>query len=149
MSGSSADRVGCARLPDAATIRFAEPSDLKSISQFDLLPGDRVVEIIEQRMLVAEVGGALAGYLAWQHRGCISQDYINKLVVREGYRHAAVATRLLEAVPSVLHGRVFISAGRSNAGAQALLRRPEWTYAGEVTGLSPDGEAEVFFYRDL
>lgn len=133
----------------ATVIRFAEPSDLQSVSQFDLLPGDRVVEIIEQRMLVAVTDGTVSGYVAWQHRGCISLDYVNKLVVRSEYRRIAVATELLAAVSAVLSGRVFISAGSRNTGALALLERAGWTQAGEIVGLLPEQEAEVFYYKDL
>ncbi|WP_257077546.1 GNAT family N-acetyltransferase, partial [Campylobacter jejuni] len=67
-------------------IRAAEPHDLSRLMAFDSFPGDRIAEIVEQRMLVAEVDGVIAGYVAWQTGGCIGMDYVNKLVVDPDYR---------------------------------------------------------------
>jgi hypothetical protein len=50
-----------------ATIRLAEPYDLSRLMQFDSFPGDRIAEIVEKRMLVAEIDSIVVGYVAWQH----------------------------------------------------------------------------------
>jgi len=38
------------------TTRIAEPYDLSRLMAFDSFPGDRIAEIVERRMLVAELG---------------------------------------------------------------------------------------------
>ena len=130
-------------------IRAAEPRDVAPLMSFDLFCGDRVSEVVDRRMLVAEEGDTLAGYIAWQHGGCIGKDYVNKLVVREDCRRQGIATKLLNGLSATLHGRVFISAGSSNGAAIALLEANGWQRAGEITGLHCDGEAEAFFMKEL
>jgi ribosomal protein S18 acetylase RimI-like enzyme len=130
-------------------IRAAEPYDLTRLMAFDSFPGDRIAEIVERRMLVAEVDGVIAGYVAWQTGGCIGMDYVNKLVVDPDYRRKSIAQSLIVALKSVLGGRVFISAGADNMAAIGLLALTEWRPAGQIVGLRPAEEAEVFYYRDL
>jgi ribosomal protein S18 acetylase RimI-like enzyme len=129
-------------------VRAAEPTDLARLIQFDLFPGDRIVEIVERRMLVAEIAGDLAGYVAWQHRGCIGKDYVNKLVVDRTFRRQGVAKALLVGLAKALQGRIFISTGNNNQAAKALLTQSGWTFAGEIAGLLASGETELFYYAD-
>ncbi len=131
------------------TIRLAEPSDLMAVIEFDAFPGDRIVEIVERRMLVMDIDGGVEAYASWQTKGCIGKDYVNKLVVREGRRRQGAARQLIASLNTVLVGRVFISAPANNAAAVRLLEATSWTRAGEIVGLLPLGEAEVFFYKDL
>lgn len=130
-------------------IRAAEPYDLSRLMAFDSFPGDRIAEIVERRMLVAEVDGVIAGYIAWQTGGCIEKDYVNKLVVDPDYRRHGIAQSLVGALNSVLNGRVFISTGAQNTAAIGLLARTNWQPAGRIVGLRPADEAEIFYYRDL
>lgn len=129
--------------------RFAEPVDLAAIIAFDAFPGDRIVEIVERRMLAIEVDGRVQGYASWQKNGCIGKDYVNKLVVNGASRRQGLAKQLIAALDTALTGRVFISAPAGNLAAIRLLEDTHWIRAGEITGLLPSGEAEVFFYRDL
>lgn len=130
-------------------VRPAEPADLSKLVTFDFFPGDRIDEILDRRMLVVEVSGLVVGYVAWQHRGCIDKNYVNKLVVEESFRRQGVASTLLAALGTVLCGRVFMAAGARNMAARALLNGSGWTYAGEVEGLLPNGEAQAFYHTDL
>jgi GNAT superfamily N-acetyltransferase len=130
-------------------IRIAEPYDLSLIMTFDLFPGDRITEIVDRRMLVAELDNIIVGYVAWQHGGCIGKDYVNKLVVDQRHYRRGIAQALIGALNTVLTGRVFISTGERNTGAVALLQGTGWTPAGEIVGLLPMEEPELFFYRDL
>ena len=130
-------------------IRAAEPYDLSRLMAFDSFPGDRIVEIVDRRMLVAEVDGVIAGYVAWQTGGCIGKDYVNKLVVDPDYRRHGIAQSLIAALHSVLDGRIFISTGADNVAAVALLTLTNWQPAGKIMGLRPADEAEIFYYRDL
>lgn len=59
--------------------RYAEPVDLAVIMTFDAFPGDRIIEIMERRMLVIDIDGRPAGYAPWLKNGCIGNDYVNKL----------------------------------------------------------------------
>ncbi len=129
--------------------RIAEPFDLSRLMTFDLFPGDRIAEIVERRMLVAEIGDVVVGYIAWQVGGCVGRDYVNKLVVDDAHRRNGIAMLLIGALNTVLTGRVFISTGALNAPAIALLERTDWVPAGQIYGLLPLNEATVFFHRDL
>jgi ribosomal protein S18 acetylase RimI-like enzyme len=131
------------------TTRIAEPYDLSRLMAFDSFRGDRIAEIVERRMLVAEIGDLVVGYLAWQQGGCIGKDYVNKLVVDNGYRRRGIAQELVSALNTVIGGRVFISTGSNNAAAVSLLESTGWTHAGQIVGLLPMNESELFFYRDL
>lgn len=131
------------------TIRLAEPADLAAIIAFDAFPGDRIIEIVERRMLVLDIDGRAQGYASWQKNGCIGKDYVNKLVVSDACRGKGMAKQLITALNTVLVGRVFISAPGNNISAIRLLESTSWVRGGEIVGLLPLGEAEIFFYRDL
>ncbi|MCT8002393.1 GNAT family N-acetyltransferase [Sphingomonas sanguinis] len=130
-------------------IRRGEPRDLPRLMEFDRLLGDRVNEIVERRMLVAEVDATVVGYLAWQHGGCIGKDYVNKLVVDDNYRRRGVAQALTQALGTALSGRIYISTGGANTAALSLINGTGWTAAGRIDGLLPLDEPELFFRRDL
>lgn len=130
-------------------IRFADPVDLAAIMTFDAFPGDRIVEIIDRRMLVIDADDKPQGYISWQQNGCIGKDYVNKLVVNEAYRRLGLAQQLIAALAMALVGRVFISAAMSNVAAIRLLKVTRWIRAGEIIGLLPLEEPELFFYKDL
>lgn len=130
-------------------IRIAEPYDLSPIMTFDSFPGDRIAEIVDRRMLVAESDNAIVGYVAWQQGGCIGKDYVNKLVIDNRYRRRGIAQKLIGALNTVLTGRVFISTGAYNDAAVALLQNTGWTAAGQIVGLLPMDQPELFFHRDL
>ncbi len=131
------------------TTRIAEPYDLSPIMAFDSFPGDRIAEIVERRMLVAETNDVVVGYVAWQQGGCIGKDYVNKLVVDDAHRRRGIAQALMGALNTVLSGRVFISIGAQNAPGVSFLRQAGWTPAGHVLGLLPFNEAELFFHQDM
>lgn len=128
-------------------IRAAETSDLPQIMSFDALIGDRLAEIMDRRMLVAD-DGQIQAYLSWQNGGCLGRDYVGKLVVRPELRRRGLARQLLGALASKWHGRIFISAGERNSAALGLIDATGWIYAGRVAGLLSDEEEELFFYRD-
>jgi GNAT superfamily N-acetyltransferase len=130
-------------------VRLAEPVDLAAIITFDAFPGDRIVEIVERRMLVIETDKRAQGYISWQQNGCIGKDYVNKLIVNKAYRRQGMAQQLIAALDMALVGRVFISASKSNRAAVQLLKVTHWTRAGQIMGLLPFEEPELFFYKDL
>jgi GNAT superfamily N-acetyltransferase len=128
-------------------IRAAEPSDLPQIMSFDALVGDRLTEIMDKRMLVAD-DGQIQAYLSWQHGGCLGKDYVGKLVVRPERQRRGLARKLLDALADKRSGRMFISTGERNIAALGLISATGWTFAGRVAGLLSDDEAEFFIYRD-
>jgi len=132
-----------------ATVRPAEPHDMPRIMAFDSFPGDRIMEIIERRMLVVEMDGVAKGYVPWQTGGCIGKDYVNKLVIDDDSRRLGFAKLLLAGFDAVLTGRVFISAPVGNGAALTLLETTGWVKAGEIFGLLQADEAEAFFHRDI
>lgn len=130
-------------------VRLAEPTDLAAILEFDSFPGERVTEIVERRMLVVDIDDRAQAYASWQKDGCIGKDYVNRLVVRETCRRQGLARCLIDSLDTVLSGRVFISTPGNNVAAVQLLGSTGWKRAGEIVGLLPTDEAEVFFYKDL
>lgn len=48
---------------------------------------------------------------------------------------------------TVLSGRVFISTGAHNVAGVSFLDRMGWTPAGQISGLLPLDEAELFFHQ--
>ena len=131
------------------TVRLAEPMDFSAVLEFDTFPGDRITEIVEHRMLVVDIDGRIQAYASWQKSGCIGKDYVNKLVVRETSRGQGLARSLIASLNTVLSGRVFISASGNNLAALRLLESTSWKRAGEIVGLLPLDESEIFFYKDL
>lgn len=131
------------------TVRLAEPYDLSRLMEFDSFPGDRIAEIVEKRMLVAEIDNSVVGYVAWQHGRCVGRDYVNKLVVDDDHRRRGIARALIAALNTSLSGRVFISTGADNRAAMSLLKGTGWSAAGQIVGLRPLNEPETFFQRDL
>lgn len=137
------------RLDVTVIIRPAEPIDLAAILEFDSFPGERVVEIMERRMLVVEIDDRVQAYASWQKDGCIGKDYVNKLVVRDSRRRQGLGKRLIASLDTVLSGRVFISAPGNHTAAVQLLEATNWTRAGQIVGFLPLNEPEIFYYRDL
>lgn len=131
------------------TTRIAEPYDLSPIMAFDSFPGDRIAEIVERRMLVAELNDVVVGYVAWQRGGCVGKDYVNKLVIDKAHRRRGIARTLIGALNTALSGRVFISIGANNVAGVSLLHRTGWTPAGQILGLLPLDEPEMFFHQDI
>ncbi len=131
------------------SVRFAEPQDLATLMSFDPWPGDRIGEIIERRMLVADLKGTVRGYVSWQNKALVFNDYINKLVTDPNWRRRGVAKALLYSIDRNLTGRVFISTSERNEGARTLLHSTGWVHAGQIVGLLPSDEPEIFFSRDV
>jgi len=55
-------------------IRPALLTDLAAINTFDIFAGSRLLEIVDNHMLVAEVDGEVVGYAAWVPRGFVGHD---------------------------------------------------------------------------
>lgn len=131
-------------------IRTATITDAKAIEAFDCFGGDRPAAIHAERCLVAEVDGNIAGYAVFQKRGLIGRDFVEFVVVRDGYRRRGVAVVLLREVEARCGpGRLFISTESNNAPMLALLKRQGWREAGQITEINASGNAERFFCRDV
>ena len=131
-------------------IRRAASSDFAAIDAFDPFAGDRAIEIVEGRMLGAEIEGELAGYVSWLPRGFVGRDLIAYLCVEQTFRRQGVARALLDATVTTLPpGRIFISTEADNTPMLTLLATGGWHRAGAVEGANERGQAEVFFYLDV
>ena len=131
-------------------IRTGTLDDKQAIKAFDCFGGDRPGALQSERCLVAEIDGKVVGYVAFQRKYLIGRDFVEFLVVREGFRRQGVAIALLRAAEAkVSPGRLFISTGADNARMQALLAKDGWTSAGQIDGITHGGGSELFFYRDL
>lgn len=130
-------------------IRPALLSDIAAINGFDTFAGNRILEIADDRMLVAEIAGAVVGYASWLPRGFVRRDYIAFIGVDPVFQRRGLGRALLQAVEVTIGpGRVFTSTDENNAAMIALLPIQGWTYAGSVAGANEGDRAEVFFYKD-
>jgi len=131
-------------------IRPAGASDFAAIDAFDPFAGDRIREIEEGRMLVADDAGEPVAYVSWLPAGFVGRDFVTFLCVRPGRRRMGLAVELLRAVERrIASGRLFVSTEEDNVAMLALLPREGWTNAGAVAGANEGDRAEVFFYKDL
>lgn len=126
-------------------IRPAVAGDFAAVDEFDPFAGDRAREIVDGRMLVAEVDSRVVGYGSWAPAGFVGRDYITFLCIHPEHRRRGLALVLLRAVEAkVGTGRLFISTEEDNGAMLALLVRGEWTDAGAVAGTNEGNRAEVF-----
>jgi ribosomal protein S18 acetylase RimI-like enzyme len=131
-------------------IRPALPSDQDAIGAFDPFFGDRGREIVEGRMLVAEVGGAVAGFCTFSVDGFIGRPFVHFLAVAPSYRRRGVALALLRDVTRrIAAGRIFISTESHNTTMHAVLARDGWTFAGAVAAVNFDESPEWFYFKNL
>lgn len=130
-------------------IRPALLTDLVAINAFDIFAGSRLLEIVDNHMLVAEVDGQVIGYAAWVPCGFVGRDYITYLGVAPSHQRRGLGSALLQAVETTIgSGRVFVSTQEDNHTMLAFLPVEGWVHAGEVAGVHKGGRAEVFFYKD-
>lgn len=131
-------------------IRPGVSQDFEAIDRFDLFAGDRREELAAGRVLVAEAGGRVVGYVTFSGSGFIGRPFVHFLAVAADHRRRGVATALLWAVQArVGRRRLFISTEEGNAAMLHLLEQEGWTPAGCVQGVNDNGSAECFFYRDV
>jgi ribosomal protein S18 acetylase RimI-like enzyme len=130
-------------------IRPALLSDLAAINAFDIFAGSRLLEIVDNHMLVVEVDDQVVGYAAWAPRGFVGRDYITYLGVTPSHQRRGFGRALLRAVVAEIGpGRVFVSTAENNHTMLALLPVENWIRAGTVAGANEGDRAEVFFYKD-
>lgn len=131
-------------------IRQGTPDDAPAIAAFDCFGGDRPAALQEGRCLVATVDEQLTGFVVYQRKGLIGRDFIEFLVVHEGYRRRGIAIALLREVERVVGpGRLFISTEANNTRMLALLEKDGWVPSGQIDNLNDSGHVERFFCRDL
>ena len=136
-------------------IRLAADGDLRQVIAIDDLAQHHdearkrflVGHVAENRMLVAEQGGEIVGYVI-QDCSFFERGFVHLVYVNEQYRRRGVGSALMAAsVDACATSRVFTSTNRSNDRMQGLLAKLGWVRAGEVDGLD-EGDPEVFFYVD-
>ena len=142
------------------SVRAATASDLVTIAALDpdSTPGrlSRLQRLLTESpgcLLVAvdddQPGTSVVGYVAMEASAFFGRDFIELLVVREGYRRRGVGTALLVSVRSeATSPTVFTSTNESNVPMRALLKHDGWTLSGRLTGLDED-DPELVFYRSL
>ncbi len=130
-------------------IRPALLTDLPAINTFDIFAGSRLLEIVDNHMLVAEIDGEVVGYAAWVPRGFVGHDYITYLGVAPSHQRRGIGSTLLQAVEATIGSdRVFVSTQEDNHTMLAFLPVEGWVDAGAVAGAHKGDRAEVFFYKD-
>ncbi len=131
-------------------IRLAQPDDIVAVDAFDPFAHDLKQEVDEGRMLVAEVGGRIVGYVSWKIKGFVGRDFISYLAVDPALHRSGCGKALLRAAAERFCGeRVFVSTEVDNLRMLGLLEREGWIAAGAVEGANRDGTAEAFFFKDI
>ena len=131
-------------------IRMARPDDIAQVDAFDPFAHDLAEDVAEGRMLVAEVGGRIAGYVAWKPKGFIGRDFLAYLAIAPAARRSGLGTTLLAAAARRFPGeRVYVSTEVDNAPMLGLLEREGWIAAGSVAGVNRNGTAEASFFKDI
>ena len=98
--------------------------------------------------LVAEVDGAIAGYVVWD-RGFYARPFLWMLGVDPAHQHLGVASHLIENVERLNQGlTIYTSTNESNATMQHLLAERGFELVGRLENLDP-GDPEVFYYKRL
>ena len=98
--------------------------------------------------LVAEIDGALAGFVVWD-RGFYARPFLWMLGVDPKHQHLGVASELIANVERLNDGiGVYTSTNESNAVMQHLLAQRGFMPVGRLENLDP-GDPEVFYFKDL
>jgi ribosomal protein S18 acetylase RimI-like enzyme len=98
--------------------------------------------------LVAEIDGAIAGYVVWD-RGFYARPFLWMLGVDPSHRHLGIASELIEHVERLNAGHaIYTSTNESNAVMQKLLTNRGFAPAGRLENLDP-GDPEIFFFKKL
>ena len=138
-----------------AQIRPATAVDLVAILHLDprAVAGDpRRAELLSRSVAVGEchvhvTGRAVTGFVVRRPAHFFGRDFIELLVVDEGFRRAGIGTALLRyGLETALSYRVFTSTNASNTPMRALLAAAGWTFSGQLEGLD-QGDPELFFYH--
>ncbi len=96
------------------------------------------------RVLVGELGGSVAGYLAWDYH-FFDRAFVEYLVVLADYRRQGLGEALMrEAIARCDTRDVFTSTNQSNLRMQALLAKLGFEHCGKVDALDP-GDPELFY----
>ena len=98
--------------------------------------------------LVAEIDGALAGFVVWDH-GFYARPFLWMLGVDPGHQHLGVASELIANVERLNAGAgVYTSTNESNAVMRHLLSERGFKAVGRLENLDP-GDPEIFYFKDL
>ena len=138
-----------------AQIRPATAVDLVAILHLDPLAvaGDAGrAELLSRSVAVGEchvhlTDRAVTGFVVRRPAHFFGRDFIELLVVDEGFRRAGIGTALLSyALGTAFSNQVFTSTNASNGPMRALLQASGWTFSGQLDGLD-EGDPELFFYQ--
>lgn len=114
-------------------IRRSLLTDLAAINAFDIFAGNRLLEIADDHMLVAEIDRKVVGYVSWVPKGFVGYDYITHLGVEPAHQRRGVGRALLRAAETATGtGRLFASTDENNIAMSTLLPIERWQPAGSV-----------------
>lgn len=100
------------------------------------------------RVVVAEAGGAVVGFLAWR-TDWFDCSFVERVFVREDFRRRGIAREMYRAVDHQSRGpRVFSSAEEDNAAAIRMHGALGFEASGHVDNL-PQGTRELIFFRRI
>ena len=101
-----------------------------------------------KQCLVADVDGALAGYVVWD-RGFYARPFLWMLGVDPNHQHLGVASHLIQGVEDLNAGlNIYTSTNESNAVMQHLLAERGFAPVGRLENLDP-GDPEIFYFKQL
>ncbi len=135
-------------------VRYPEVADEGPVAALAAIPlgARRARDLVrrhleEHRLVVAEAGGEVVGYLAWRLDwfGC---TFVEHCFVREDFRRRGIAREFLRAVEAASPGpRVFSSAEETDAAAIRMHTALGFRPSGSVENLPQGCRALLFFKR--
>lgn len=139
-------------LAEAFEIRAARRKDLAAIARIQAASPQAACwppeDYLRQRCQVAELRGAVAGFVAWRELAAGEAEILN-LAVDPMHRRRGVATRLLEPLLARRQTTWYLEVRESNAAARALYGKMGFREVGRRSSYYQDtGEAAVVMRRD-
>jgi len=131
-------------------IRLGTLNDIEAIRKFDEFSNFRLAEVGEGRMHIFEYSGEVVGYISLAAHRLHGHPFIEFLCIMASHRRKGIGAALVGHVESLFPGkRVFGSTEDWNAPMRALLLKAGYVLSGSLLGVNQNGEAEVYFYRDV
>lgn len=122
---------------------------LDQIEHFKLKREEKIDKaILAGECLIITEDQTSVGFVIFDYR-FFDQGWIELIIINEAYRGKGIAVEAFNLIEKQCKSeKVFTSTNRSNASMQSALKKANFTFAGELTGLD-EGDPELFYYKRL
>ena len=138
---------------ESVAVRFATQADLEFVGSDGFIPQQVVAHKIDlAEVVVAEVGGQLAGYLRLEYLWSLV-PYVALIWVTPEWQRQGAGRAMLTFVSEFLrqngHDALYSSSQADEPAPQAWHRHVGFEECGIITGLNAGGVGEIFFCKRL